>query len=229
MAAEAGLKVHGIILSAPVQRVIGCLIEKDLDYEFNQINLQAGEHKKQPFLSLNPFGKVPAFEDKDLKLFESRAITQYVAHTYADSGNRLVPTNHKEMAIMSVWMEVEAHQFDPVALKLTYELVLKPILGHGKATDEAAVAEHEAALGKVLDVYEERLASNKYLGGDSFTLVDLHHAPLVNYLMGTRSKTLFESRVHVGAWAADILARPAWSKVQELINQFLQQNLPKAT
>ncbi|RAL42115.1 hypothetical protein DM860_011898 [Cuscuta australis] len=228
MAAEAAaLKVHGIILSPPVQRVIACLKEKELDYEFNQINLQTGEHKQQPFISLNPFGKVPAFEDKDLKLFESRAITQYVAQTYADSGTRLVPTNPKEVAIMSVWVEVEAHHFDPAAFKLNYELVIKPILG--KVTDEAVVAEHEAALGKVLDVYEGRLAASKYLAGDSFTLADLHHAPLVNYLMGTRSKDLFESRAHVRAWAADILARPAWAKVQELINQFLQQNFPKAT
>ncbi|CAH9140523.1 unnamed protein product [Cuscuta epithymum] len=189
------LKVHGIMLSPAVLKVIACLKEKELDYEFVSIDFKAGELKKEPFLHLNPFGKVPAFEDGDLILFESRAITQYIAHTYVDCGSQLVPKDHKAMAIMSVCMEVEAHQFDSVATKLNYEFVIKPMLG--TATDDAVAAQHEEALAKVLDVYEERLKVSKYLGGDCFTLVDLHHTPLINYLVGTKAKSLFELSKHV--------------------------------
>jgi glutathione S-transferase len=52
------------------------------------------------------------------------------------------------MATLSVWMEVEAHQFDPVASKLNWELVFKPMFGI--PTDNAAVEENEAKLVKVL-------------------------------------------------------------------------------
>ncbi|PON65718.1 LOW QUALITY PROTEIN: Glutathione S-transferase, C-terminal-like [Parasponia andersonii] len=45
------------------------------------------------------------------------------------------------------------------------------------------------------------------------TLVDLHHIPSVQYMLQTSSRKLFESRPHVNAWVADIIARPAWAKV----------------
>lgn len=115
------------------------------------------------------------------------------------------------MAIISVWTQVEAQRCEPQASKLCYELVIKPMLS--LPTDEAIVAHQEEKLSEVLDVYEARLAQSKYLGGDFFTLADLHHLPIVNYMMGTKIKALFDERPHVNTWCADILARPAWQKV----------------
>ncbi|KEH43410.1 phi class glutathione S-transferase [Medicago truncatula] len=66
-------------------------------------------------------------------------------------------------------------------------------------------------------MYEKRLSESKYLGGDSFTLVDLHHLPSLHYLMKSQSKKVFESRPYVIAWVADITGRPAWSKVLAMI------------
>ena len=142
---------------------------------------------------------------------ESRAIAQYIAHEYASNGTQLICPDSKKMAIMSVWMEVEAHQYDPHAAKLCFELCIKPMLG--LTTDPAAVEDLEAKLGKVLDVYEARLTQSKYLGGDCLGLADLHHLPTLHYLLGSSAKKLFDSRPHVCAWVADITARPAWAKV----------------
>ncbi|GFZ19449.1 glutathione S-transferase PHI 2 [Actinidia rufa] len=207
----AAMKVHGNVFSTATQRVVACLIEKDLDYEFVPVDMRSGEHKKDHFLCFNPFGQVPAFEDGDLKLFESRAITQFIGHVYSGKGTQLIFENPKKMTIMAVWMEVEAHQFDPVASKLGWELAVKPMLG--MTTDAAVVEENEVKLAKVLDIYEARLAQNKYMGGDAFTLADLHHLPTVQILMGTQCKKLFDSRPCVSAWCAEILARPSWAKV----------------
>ncbi|KAE9460504.1 hypothetical protein C3L33_07597, partial [Rhododendron williamsianum] len=151
------MKVHGALLSTASQRVFACLYEKELDFEFS------------------------GFEDGDLKLFESRAINLYIAHAYADKGNQLIYPDGKKMAILSMWMEVEAHQFDPVASSLCWELAIKPMFG--MTMDAAVVDEKEAKLGQVLDVYEARLAQSKYLGGDDFTLADLHHLPNIQLLM----------------------------------------------
>ncbi|KAG2697405.1 hypothetical protein I3843_07G102800 [Carya illinoinensis] len=208
----AGIKVHGSPFSTAAARVLATLYEKEVEFEFVPVDMRAGEHKKEAFLSINPFGQVPGFEHGDLKLFESRAITKYVANEYAGKGTDLVFGDSKKKAIIGVWMEVEAHQFDPVASKLVWELAAKPAYGMGD-TDKAVVEENEAKLVKVLDVYESRLAESKYLGCESFTLVDLHHLPCINYLMGTEIKKLFDSRPHVSAWIADITSRPAWSKV----------------
>ncbi|KAH6811144.1 glutathione S-transferase 7 [Perilla frutescens var. frutescens] len=205
------MKVHGGIFSTATMRVMACLNEKSLEYEFVAVDLGSGDQKKGPFLSLNPFGQVPAFEDGDLKLFESRAITRYIAHAYAGKGTPLVCKEPKEMAAEEVWAEVEAQRYEPPAAKLTWELGIKPIIG--MATDEAVVAEQEAELAKVLDVYEARLAQSKYLGGAAFSLADLHHLPTLKYLMATPIKAVFDARPLVTAWAADIMARPSWQKV----------------
>ncbi|XP_030947650.1 glutathione S-transferase-like [Quercus lobata] len=213
----AAIKVHGNPLSTASMRVLATVYEKEIDHEFVFVDMRAGEHKKEHFLSFNPFGQVPALEDGDLKLFESRAINKYVACEYADKGTQLIYQDSKKMAITSVWMEVEAQQYDPAASKLGWELAIKPLLG--MSTDTAVVEENEAKLAKVLDVYESRLAQSKYLGGDCFTLADLHHLPTLHYLFGTQVKKLFDSRPHVSAWVADITARPAWLKVLALQSQ----------
>lgn len=149
---------------------------------------------------------------------ESRAITQYIAHEYAPKGTPLIVPDSKKMAILSVWTEVEVQKFDPAASKLTFELAIKPMLG--LVTDFAVVEEFEAKLGIVLDVYETRLGRSKYLGGDCFSLADLHHLPTTHYLMGTQAKKLFECRPNVSAWVADITARPAWKKVVAMRNTY---------
>ncbi|CAI9785619.1 unnamed protein product [Fraxinus pennsylvanica] len=209
------IKVHGYPFSGATQRVLATLAEKELEYEFVNIDLRTGQQKTEAFLKLNPFRQVPVLEDGDLTLFESRAITQYLAHTYADKGTPLITSDPKKMAILSVWTEVEGQRFDPQASKLGYEIVIKPMLG--QTTDEAIVAQLEGKLAEVLDVYEARLAQSKYLGGDSFTLADLHHLPVINYLMGSKIKSLFDERPHVSAWCADILGRPSWKKVVALM------------
>ncbi|CAN6468824.1 unnamed protein product [Victoria cruziana] len=204
-------KVHGLARSTCTTRVLVCLEEKGIDYELVPVNMAAGAHKQQPFLSLNPFGQIPAFEDGDLKLFESRAITKYVAHRYGDMGTDLLGASPAEMNSVGVWLEVEAHQFNPAIQPLVFELLIKPSKG---GTPDAGLIESQATkLGKVLDVYEEILAKRKYLAGDFFSLADLHHLSCTHYLMVTSHASLITSRKHVNAWWEDISSRPAWKKV----------------
>ncbi|XP_076956215.1 glutathione S-transferase-like [Bidens hawaiensis] len=204
------VKVFGFIGSNAVYRVLAALYEKNVDYEFVRVNMGILEHKRPRFLARNPFGQVPAFEDGDVTLFESRAITQYIARKYVGKGTELIMKDPIQMAIQTVWMEVESQKFDRASWKL-----MEIAMGRVRATPEL-VAENEKKLSEVLDVYEARLKENKYLAGDSFTLADLHHQPNINFLMSTRLKRLFESRPHVRAWVADILTRPAWLKVMDL-------------
>jgi glutathione S-transferase len=215
-----GIKVHGGPLSPAVLRVFTTLYEKEQDGEFVPVNLAGGDHKKEPFLSLNPFGQVPGFEDGDLIIFESRAICQYIAQAYEKEGNKLTfPEDAKKNAFVNIWTEVESQKFDPLAYSLLYEIVVKPIFGW--PTDEEVAAEKEKKLPEVLDVYEARLKQSKYLAGEIFTLADLYHLPALNYLVGSKVKYLFDERPHVSAWATEILARPSWQKVLALQKKLL--------
>ncbi|CAI9105358.1 OLC1v1004266C1 [Oldenlandia corymbosa var. corymbosa] len=207
-----GIKVYGSPVSPGVRRVLAALSEKELDYEFINVNMMTGDHKKEPFISINPFGQVPGFEDGDVKLFESRAIVRYIEQAYKDK-NPLSFDDAKKMGPVYSWMEAEALHFDTAAGSLAFQLALAPLFG--MPTNDAVVAEKEAKLGPVLDIYEARLSKSKYLGADTYTLADMLHLPTIHYLSGTKAKALFDARPHVKAWVADILARPAWARVLE--------------
>ena len=95
-------------LSTATQRALVCLYEEEVGFEFIPVNMAAREQKSEKFLALNPFGQVPAFEQGDFKLFESRAMTQYIAHEYADKGTQLLCAagSNKLMALVSLWKEI---------------------------------------------------------------------------------------------------------------------------
>ncbi|XP_076885229.1 glutathione S-transferase APIC-like isoform X2 [Bidens hawaiensis] len=206
------IKVYGSMFSTATLRVLLCLAEKDIDFELITVDLASLEHKKPHMLARNPFGQVPAFEDGDLKLFESRAIARCISLTYAGKGTDLINSDPKKAAVEDVWLEVGAHKFDPAVGTLVWELCMKRFL-FGQNGDEDIVNEEEKKLVSMLDVYEARLSESKYLGGDSFSLADLSHMPIIKFLMGTEVKRVFEARPHVNAWVADMLARPSCVKV----------------
>ncbi|GMN38052.1 hypothetical protein TIFTF001_007313 [Ficus carica] len=70
----ATIKVHGLPISGATRTVLVCLYEKDLDFELVPVSMSTGAHKQEPFLSLNPFGQIPAVEIGDLQLFENKGL-----------------------------------------------------------------------------------------------------------------------------------------------------------
>lgn len=49
----ACLKLHGSVMSTATMRAIVCLKEKELEFEFVPVNMATGDHKKEPYISLN--------------------------------------------------------------------------------------------------------------------------------------------------------------------------------
>ncbi|KAJ8753367.1 hypothetical protein K2173_019766 [Erythroxylum novogranatense] len=192
------VKVYSPVYACP-KRVIVCLIEKGIEFETVPVDLVKGEHKTPEYLKLQPFGFLPVIQDGDFTLYESRAIIRYYAEKYKSQGTDLLGNTIEERGLVEQWLEI----------LFSSALGLLP--------DEKIIKESEEKLGKVLDMYEERLSKSKYLAGGFFSLAYLSHLPFTQYLVGPMQKEhLIRERKHVSAWWDDISNRPSWKKVLEL-------------
>jgi len=98
-------------MSTCSRRVILALEESGVTgYTFHPIDLFKREQKTELYLTMQPYGKVPVWqeEDKGLTLFESRAIMRHVA-----AGSALIPTDPALEALMDQWISVEYSCFYP--------------------------------------------------------------------------------------------------------------------
>ncbi|KAI3910035.1 hypothetical protein MKW92_006900 [Papaver armeniacum] len=212
-----GLKLYGFSMSAPTESVMTCLAEKEIEYELVHLSFSAGEHKSPAHLAKNPFGLVPVLEDGSVTLFESRAISKYIAYKYKGTGTNLLRRdNIEEEAMVGVWLEVESQQFCPAIDAIAHQILINPFLG--LPTDQSIIDANLIKLHLVLDIYEARLSNSKYLACDFFTLADLHHLPYIHYFMKTPYANLITSRAHVKAWWEDISARPSFIKATQQNN-----------
>ncbi|KAJ7977535.1 Glutathione S-transferase [Quillaja saponaria] len=208
------IKLYGLPMSTATTRVLLCLHEKGVDFELIPVNAFSGEHKQPPFLSKNPFGLIPVLEDGDLTLFESRAITAYLAEKFKETGTDLVRHNNlNEAALVKVWAEVESQSYDPAIKPIVDQYLMAPALG--KEPDQSIIDTNLEKLKKVLDVYETKLSRTKFIAGDFYSIADLHHISHTYLFMKTPSASLINDRPHVKAWWENISSRPASKKVGE--------------
>ncbi|WVZ79365.1 hypothetical protein U9M48_026949 [Paspalum notatum var. saurae] len=209
----APVKVFGPAMSTNVARVLVCLEEVGADYDVVSMDFQAKEHKSPEHLARNPFGQIPAFQDGDVVLFESRAICKYVLRKYKSAEADLLREGDlKDAAVVDVWTEVEAHTYHPAISPIVYECFINPTF-RGIPTNEKVVEEALEKLKKVLDVYEARLADREYLAGDFFSFADVNHFPYTFAFMATPHASLFDSYPNVKAWWERLMARPSMSKL----------------
>ncbi|BAB39935.1 putative glutathione transferase [Oryza sativa Japonica Group] len=209
----APVKVFGPAMSTNVARVLVCLEEVGVEYELVNIDFKAMEHKSPEHLKRNPFGQMPAFQDGDLLLFESRAVGRYILRKYKTSeANLLREGNLTEAAMVDIGIEVEIHQYYPVISSIVYECLFNPAM-YGVPTNQKVVDNSLEKLKKVLEVYEARLSQNTYLAGNFLSFVDLSHFPFTFYFMATPYASLLDKYPHVKAWWDGLAARPSIKKV----------------
>ncbi|CAL9754973.1 unnamed protein product [Musa acuminata subsp. burmannicoides] len=206
------VKVYGKPQAVCPQRVMHCLVEKGVPFEFVLVDIDAMEHKRPEYMEKHPFGQVPFIADGDFELFESRAIVRYFAAKYADRGPNLLGRTAEERAKVEQWLDVEAISYSPCAFTIVFNLFLLPIRGLPGNKGEAVAAMEK--LDKILEVYEKQLSRTKYLAGDEFTLADLTHIPVTRYIVEHCGLAyLLDDKPHAKAWWEDVSRRPAWKKV----------------
>ncbi|KAG9043800.1 hypothetical protein FS837_009118 [Tulasnella sp. UAMH 9824] len=173
------LTIIGHPSSSCTRRVKTVLIEKGVEYTLKSLEWTVAEHKSEAHLKLQPFGQVPVLIDEDgYTLFESRAISRYIASKYADQGIKLLPdpSDAKAVALFEQAASIEQTSFDPYAYGIAVEKVFNPM--KGIPTDEKRLKSLIDTLSLKLDGYERILSKQKYLAGDQeLTIVDLWHLP----------------------------------------------------
>lgn len=79
------MKLFGYWRSSASYRVRIALALKGVDYDYQPINLLAGEQQEPDFLSINPLGLVPALKTDDGDIIvQSLAIMEYLEEAYPD-------------------------------------------------------------------------------------------------------------------------------------------------
>jgi glutathione S-transferase len=86
--------------------------EKGIPYQWLELDLEAGEHKQDPFTAINPFAKVPALVDDSLRapggeplqLFESGAILLHLADRYGGEFSGSADEAAAKRALAAQWL-----------------------------------------------------------------------------------------------------------------------------
>lgn len=155
------IRIHRHALSGHSHRVQLFASLAGIDYELVDVDLVAGEHKKEPFLSLNPFGQVPVIEDGETAIADSNAILVYLARKYAPDW---LPTDPVQEAEVQKFLSLAAGEIanGPAAARLV------TVFGAQLNTEHAMVVAKIA-----FDRLEQHLEGRQWLVGDRPTIADV--------------------------------------------------------
>jgi len=198
------MKIFGHPMSTCTRKVLMTLGETNQPHELVVVDVMKGEHKQPAQIARQPFGKVPALQDGDFTLFESRAMCRYINDKV---NGPLVPRDLRDRARMEQWISVETSYFTDPVMKFVFHHVFKR--EQSKEVLDAAATQLDAALA----VMDKQLAGNPFLAGNAFTLADICFMPYVEYGMNTPAKDIVAKHAHVMAWWNKISERPTWRKV----------------
>ncbi|RXW17231.1 hypothetical protein EST38_g8625 [Candolleomyces aberdarensis] len=202
------LTLYGNPQSTCTGRVATVFHEKQVPFKFVAIDFAKGEHKTPEFIEKQPFGQ----DDDGYIIYESRAIARYIEEKYAGQGTSLIPKDLKAKGQFEQAASVEVSNFDPYASAAVYEKLFK--LYQKLTPDEAAFNAHIKKLEAKLDVYDQILSKQKYLGGDEVTLADLFHLPYGS-LLSVVGSDVMQSRPNVAKWFKSLQDRPSWQACKD--------------
>jgi glutathione S-transferase len=203
------IKVYGHPWSINTRKVLAVLAEKNHEAELVLVMVPKGEHKGPEHVARHPFGKVPVLEHDGFLLYETRAINHYLERILP--GTALVPKDERDAALVEQWISVAESYFIPYVHPLLVESLFRRFLG-GEQNVSLIQAGREG-MAPALDTADRRLAETPYLGGDAFSLADIHFMPYLEYLVRTGEPEHISGRKHLTGWWNRVSERPSWQRV----------------
>ncbi len=162
------IKLYGIDLSFPVNRVRLCLNALGKEYEFIRTSPLAGDTQSDDYKKLSPSGKIPAIDVDGFTLFESTAIMKYLCRKF-ESG--LYPADIEAQAIVDSWCDFTSVHVANGIGKALFNKILAPIVG--VPVDEQSMKDGYAFIDRFFGVANDQLAHSDFLAGNSISIADL--------------------------------------------------------
>lgn len=158
------------------------LEETGLPYEPHLVSFDSGDQKTPEFMSLNPYGKIPAIIDpngpsgRPLPLFESGAILIYLA----EKTGRFLPRDANARYETIQWLMFQVGGVGPMFGQVGFFHKFAGREFEDKRPRDRYVGEARRLLG----VLNARLEGRAWLMGEEYTIADIATFPWVRKLIG---------------------------------------------
>lgn len=192
------LRIYGIARTRAF-RALWIAEELGLAYEHIPIEIGPAGARKPEYLAINPNGRLPAIDDGGFVLWESLAITLYLAKKYAHGA--LYPTALEDEARVWQWSFWAVAEVDRgVNIWSLHAVRLPPNERDAGLRDEAL-----GVLAAPFAVLDAAVSENPYLLGPDFTVADLNVAAVVSRAVDMD----LSAWPHLKNWLVRCLERPA--------------------
>lgn len=161
------LKIYGFDVSTWSNRVHFTANSLGLDYDYVRVDLLAGAGQTEEYRAIHPSGKVPAIDDDGFILFESGAITRYLADK---TGSSLYPSDLRKRAVVEQWTEFAAQHIAKAMERVLVNRVLYKMIN--TQADENSLQEGLKFLDRFLPLVDTQLANHQHFAMDDLTLAD---------------------------------------------------------
>ena len=163
------IKIYADPITVNCRKVIAGLELIGAPYELVHVDYFKGEHKAEPYLSLNPNATVPAMTDGAFELWESNAMLQYAADKV---GNESVyPRDLQTRADINRWLQWEGSHWFPSCYVFLVENCVKPLLGG--QPDPAVLDAQAVQFHKLAGIIDKRLNGQRWITGNHPTIADV--------------------------------------------------------
>ncbi len=189
------------------------LEEMGLPYTVKLVNIGAGDQFKPDFLKIAPNNRMPAIIDPNgpdgapIPVFESGAILQYLAR----KTGQFYGAGPRQQVAIEEWLFWQVGGLGPMAGQAHHFLKYAPSMGHDLPYAQDRYRDETARLYGVMD---RRLADNRYLAGDFYSIADMAAWPWASLWEG-QQQTL-DDKPHLARWLDEVGARPAVQKGRAL-------------
>ena len=176
------------------------LEEAGLPYEPIAVDTRKGDQHKPEFLAINPNAKVPAIVDGDVTVFDSNAILLYLA----EKTGKFLPKNESKLrGELLSWLMFVASGVGPYSGQSVHFRQYAP------EKIEYAINRYGYEAHRHFGILDARLAKQRYLVGDSYTIVDMDAwgwARLIPVVLGEQAWANFPNLKRM---VDEITTRPA--------------------
>lgn len=186
------------------------LEEAGAPYEPVRVERENGVTVSPPgYLSLNPHGRVPAYVDGELVLYESAAIVLHVGERHPESGV-VPPPGTAARSLCYRWL---VHLTNTVQPAMSVYLNPARWAGEDEAAQAAVKAEAGRQVARSFDWIDSELEGRPYLLGETFSGADLFLHMLTRW--GRHLEPKAWERPNVGAHYRRLSERPSVARMLE--------------